>query len=67
MFKGMKTTLVIVALSLVGMVACNSECSKEGETTCDSTKVDSVQCVMSTTTTEAVSVSDVSVTADSVR
>jgi hypothetical protein len=65
MFKGMKTTLVIVAMSLVGMVACNSECKNEGETTCDSTKTDSVACVMNTTTTEAVTVSDVSVTADS--
>lgn len=64
----MKTTLVITSLLLMGgIVSCNNTSTEECEEVCDSTKVghvDSIQCV---TTTECTSITDVSVTADSVR
>jgi hypothetical protein len=62
MFKGMKTTLAIVGLAIMGcMVSCGPCESENCEEKCDSTKTDST-CVVAN---DSVVVSDVSVEADS--
>ena len=65
MFKGMKTTLAIFALVIIGCIVSCGPCESEKcEEVCDSTKTDSVECVMNTTTTDSVTISDVSAEAD---
>jgi hypothetical protein len=64
MFKGMKTTLAIVALVIMGCIVSCGPCESEKcEEVCDSTKTDST-CVVTTTTTDSVTISDVSAEAD---
>lgn len=60
MFKGMKTTLILVAMLTIGFVSCERVgTTEEKEVGNDTTSTVSVS------VTESVSVSDVSVTADS--
>ena len=61
MLKKVKSVVAIVALVSVGLVSCERISPSEEVTVTDSTAVDS----MSVSVTEVVTITDVSVTADS--
>ena len=58
----MKTTLVIVAMTVIGLVSCESTGSTTDEVeVCDSTAVGHIDSIQS----DCITITDVSVTADS--